>query len=308
MPAGRKIIFLAGILAALVAAGVWLNRAGRPGAESWKPLAVVKPEAIRRVEFDRTDGNLVLERAEDQWRLASPVEDRAEPAAVDRLLDTVTNFELGSVVSENPERYRTFELDEGAARRIRVFVTDSEEPALDGFIGKAAPVMMTSYFRFADRAPVYIAKDLPRYLVDAPPDDFRLRTLLPVDWDAVDAISVRAPGRDFELAFSSPAWTAAGGTTVDSGWVDLLKIRLKSLRAARLESAPAGKTGLDKPVYVVEVSAANRTETGRLGGKTTGNGGTEFRYARTDGREAILLINAALVDRLDAHLKAFKRD
>ncbi|MFM8809161.1 MAG: hypothetical protein ACKOJB_09735, partial [Chthoniobacterales bacterium] len=85
----RATLFL--LLVTLLAVGglFYLRHAVAPtreAAENKRYAAVFDAESVNEIDITRTEGKISLRKEAGQWRLVAPVEDRASPEAVDRLL------------------------------------------------------------------------------------------------------------------------------------------------------------------------------------------------------------------------------
>src|SRR5690606_24760259 len=85
----RRSIWAALILAALVAvfaAGEWAQRRAAQREEAQGRFLPLSGESVERLEIENEDGRIVLERAQEGWRMTEPVEDGADFSTVQTLL------------------------------------------------------------------------------------------------------------------------------------------------------------------------------------------------------------------------------
>lgn len=83
----RWLLNLALLLVVILLAVFAWYRSAHPPKEAQPALTELDPEAVRRVEIERTNQPLVvLERGENGWRLTAPLQARADSFAVDALL------------------------------------------------------------------------------------------------------------------------------------------------------------------------------------------------------------------------------
>ena len=94
-------------------------------------------DRTRKIIIDEPTRSVTLEKKSQAWQLTAPVEDTADPEAMDQLTGTLTSFTVGSVLSEKKDKYSTFDLDPAKATHLRVFEQGGEKPVhspIEGWI------------------------------------------------------------------------------------------------------------------------------------------------------------------------------
>lgn len=188
------------LLLLAVALGVWLwmdrdrvSEGERKRRENSAFVAWRKDE-VSRVEIAHEAETIVLERdvkADSPWRMTQPREERADQAAVERLL---TTMEFASAIRKPTE---------GAGLGL-------ETPRASGAVTMGGLVMRfalggtsprpegSSYFRLEGEAPVVVSKELTEALLN-PADAYRDRTVVPYLSLDLARFSVSHPGGGFTL-------------------------------------------------------------------------------------------------------------
>ena len=294
MTGRRSVVALAAVFVAAAAlAGYFLLR-GRTSAEGRNPLAGVSPAEIQRLELERLGARAVLVRGEERWNVEEPFQDWADPQAVDRALETLTEFAVGSIVSENPERYDQFEVSETSATRVRVFVDGREKPVLDGYVGKPVAGLRTAYFRFADAKPVHLARNLEPWALSKDPGSFRAAKALSLQRDSVVSLRVEMAGEEtLELIKSSNTWLRAGSDVVpEPAAVDELLTAVDAWYAAGFPDvgAEAPAAGLDRPYLKIRLETPSESAVLNVGDLVPEGGANGARYARLEGRNAVFTL------------------
>ena len=298
----RKLGLLAFLLLLLAVAAVIVRQTARPSARGRNPLADVQPEAISRVIVENRAGRVVLERADGSWNVAEPFSDAASPQQVGRMVSALRDFAVSSVVSENPGRHEQFEVNEGSATRIQVFVTGKEKPALDGYIGKTVTGADTVYFRFAGQQPVRLGRNLPKWMFEREPREFREPRVLPVPSTAAVSVRVEGSGVNVHAVRSTDTWTLAGSTVSLSGeTVSSLLSALDGWYARDFFPQAPADPGFNEPVLMVSIETPEANAVATVG-RTVPAGGA--RFANTKGRETVMSIGEESVDEVLAKATA----
>ena len=125
------VLVLLGVLAAV-------SRRPEPGAPGAATAVFpgLEASAVQAVRVTRPDGALALERGAEGWRIA-PAGHAADGAAVERLLGELADLAGGIVVSTNPGKRATYELEE--SRRIGVL--ERPRPTMTSFTIPVRPRM-----------------------------------------------------------------------------------------------------------------------------------------------------------------------
>ena len=296
-------ILLATILAAatLAAAAALLFWREQP-AEPSRPLARLAVPDLARIELDRDNAHVALERAGGRWRLTAPVQDEADGEAADDLARGLRGLSLGSEVSRDPAGYAAYEVNETSATRVRVFSRTSAAPILDAFFGKAA-FGGAVYYRPNREAAVFLAEGVPASLLGRDAQDLRARALVPLSLGELERLEFFSKAGRFALTRSSGAWTASG-RTLSADQAEAIVLAATSLRFLSFApaGAPAAKTGLDRPAADLVAAGGGRSERIRIGREEAGR-----RYAEVAGRHAVGFISKYDADGLLKLLSARPR-
>ncbi len=287
-----RLAALAGLLLALSAAGTYLSWRSRRAPP---PVAApaVKPAEAARLILSRPGVEIELRRVGDTWRLTRPVGDLADPNPVQDILEGLAALRVGTEVASDPASYPTYGLHEASATRVQVFSSAQAAAVLDGYFGKRALGHDSAYMRFSRERPVHVALGLADYQLERRADDFRERALVKFDRAELERIMIAAGTRRATLVKSTSGWTASGIKLAPDKAESLVE-RLAGLRVSVFapESVTPSEHGLDQPALEAELSTKARRVLVRIG-KPKPEGGKAkplYRYARVEGRDALLLI------------------
>ncbi|NIM19160.1 MAG: DUF4340 domain-containing protein [Candidatus Latescibacteria bacterium] len=142
---------------------------------------------ISKLVIVRPTGALTLERQGDKWRI-QPQGYPADQNLVDRMLKTVGDFELSTLVSES-KNYTQFDLTEDKKISLEVFGGEKSLRKLD--IGKTASTYQHTFVRLEGDHRVYQAKGNIRQPLDTDIDRLRDKTVATIERDYVTGISLK---------------------------------------------------------------------------------------------------------------------
>jgi hypothetical protein len=271
------------LLAAALGAFVWFyeiegEEARKSSEEATRRLFPgVEAEQIEWISLTTADGHAArLERKDGAWRLAAPVEFRADRLAADGIASALA--QLTSEASyPNPQPPEVYGLGEGA--REVAFGAGGGEHKLR--IGAKAPMGGNSYASVGGRADVYTVATYRVSAIAKRLDELRDRRIVEFSEDAVRRLSLRWPDGGVVVereagAGGAGAEAQAGGAQAAAGWrlvepaagraddstVDTALSNLSFLRATGFEDAalPDAETGLDRPDLEVEIALAPEKE------------------------------------------------
>lgn len=290
------LALLLGLLCALAAFLFW--KADR--VENTRPLKSVQASEAAKVIIDRAGESLTLEKKEGRWLLTAPVSDLADAQVVEDLLSGLLQLSVGAEVSRDVAGYGAYDLTESSAARVRLYLAADAAPALDGYFGKNALGYDSLYFRFAREKPVYFSSGVSPYHIGRSADDFREHALSSVERDALQKIKITARKESLELNKSSSGWVSSSGA-LTAEKIDSIISGFLNLKVAAFADAAdaASDAGLDKPLFTAELSGSVKTTRFAVGKvRAEKEGKFLFRYARVEGRDALLLISFSDVEAL----------
>ncbi|MCG3203426.1 MAG: hypothetical protein KCHDKBKB_00084 [Elusimicrobia bacterium] len=306
----KKLVILSGLFVLLAVAAIYFSLQRRPSSLTLNPLEKIELSAISKISIENTKGKVDLEKSTEGWLIVSPVKDAADPSLVSEILENLLSFSAGSVISENPAKYSEFQIDDAQATHLQVYAEGKPEPVLNGYVGKNAMGYQSFYFRFSGSKPVYIAQGLP-YL-NREPKDYRDSRLFPVSVQEATAVKVFQDKFKMDIVKSSATWEHRfSSKTVDSA---LVTSALSKLERISVQDFGTGQEnpkdlGLDKPFLVVTLEANTKTFTLTVGNKVKSSvpSAPSTRYAKTEGREAVLILDENSLNEFPTALKSFPK-
>lgn len=211
--------------------------------------------AVDRVEVERGDARVVLQRTDDGWRIDGPGYP-AEPRVVDGMVRVAATLTLSDLIAEEPT-YGRYGLD--PAEAITATFLDGAERLRVLRIGKRAPTYSHTYVLIDDDPRVYQATgDLTRSF-STQEQVLRDKSILSFETADVSAISIRSAAGTQELRRGVPptqeesvTWSAVGGGDRDPETIRRALDRLAGMVATRFVEAVPG----DAPLVELEFRGA----------------------------------------------------
>lgn len=299
----RKVIALTGLLAGMtLLAGILARRSAQ--VERRQPFAGVNPAEAAKLELERGGETTVLERSGDAWRVTAPFPDLADSAPVQEIVQGLSKLSLGLEVSREVSSYPDYTIHEASATRVRLTLAGEAAPKIDAYFGKEALGYDSLYVRFPREAPVYIATGLGSWRLNRSASDFRDRRVMGMEKEAVESARLSGPGFNYDLTKTSAGWSQSRLTIPEDRLTGFLEA-LTGLRASDF-AAPEDSRAADfeRPALTAELSGGLLRARLVIGGaKAEKSGAPIHRFARVDGRPAVLLIGRSDVEALLAILK-----
>jgi len=253
-----------------------------------KKLFAFDQDTISRIRIRTADATLDIERDGDDWRITSPIADRAEPGQIATLLSSIASMTAIDYYDGAAVDKPAFGLDAPSAT---VTLTAKDGTSTEFAIGKAAATPPSGVYleRLGDgqvvKAPDWVDK---RFAAD--PTPYRDKHLFFCDPNEITRMSFeRADGDDFVL-FEDEAgeWQMdpppTEGRVVRSSVVTRRRGGLVALAGdaivaeKALSSADRASYGLDKPQVTVELTLRDGSSCGRAAGAVVDAGSEQAKY------------------------------
>jgi hypothetical protein len=171
----------------------------------------IDPDRVTQMRISQPGTDAVaIERVAGAWRLTSPLEYRAAEPMVRGVLRTLESLKLEDVVSTNPEKRGTFQVD---STGTRVQILEGDTQVLDLVIGKANPGYSHTYVRQEGRDEVYRAVGMLTYSFNKPVDDWRDKTILDLAPESISRVTLEYPKEKSRVvvARADTAWSVSAG-------------------------------------------------------------------------------------------------
>ena len=174
----------------------------RDQAELKRYAAVFDPEDITQIELTRGTEKITLRRDNIEWRIDTPIADRADPAAADRLLTAARFLE---VRDREPAKDPSAMPESGlASPRLRIDLRGKSDIRID--LGAATPLPSQIFARVAGQPNILRVPDSIVELATAPPETFRDPRLTNLVADDIEKFTVRRADGEMTVRRERGRW------------------------------------------------------------------------------------------------------
>lgn len=294
----KNIIILVGIFLVLLIAVLLSNQQPRKvkkvvGTES---TVQIDSTQINHIEIKRPNDQVVLKFQNNEWRVVEPVEARANQKSVETLVSaTINHVQFGDLISDNPDKKDVFGITDDEA--VAVTFKDGDTELLSFLVGKYVQGM--TFIRRPGADQVYQIQDPYRNKVSKRPLDWRDKTVLDLERQAIDKVLVMLPEASYELVNADTMWFySEGGSLLPTkpNIVSGFEGVLKRLQAVDFVDEPDSTTLalFNPPQVVFEIIQKTGTITNL---ELTYKNEADTRYfARKDGELPIYMVNRTFVE------------
>lgn len=241
----RATLFLLAITLVALGALYFLRRTFEPtreAEENRRYAAVFGPEDVREIAIRRGNDTVNLRREPTGWRLSAPIEDRASPEIVDRLITTARFTE---VHDRQPGRDAAKSPETGLVPpRLRIELRGEDEVGID--IGAATALPHEIFARVDGESGVLRIADTILEVADKPVDSFRDPRLTEWLGDDIEKFTVRRADGEMTLRRERGRWmivkpvkAPADPQAVRAFLEQLLALRIFQFGAPTAETATA---------------------------------------------------------------------
>jgi hypothetical protein len=132
------------------------------GYLKYKPEIVPQPKIgvnttlpeISKIEIEESQSTTLVKN-NDQWQIESETNLEADEDKINELLEALEQLEISETVSQNPDNFGTYDLNQEEAVKVKLFKQD--EKVFEVWIGSAGPAFNKSHFRFPNEDKVYLS-------------------------------------------------------------------------------------------------------------------------------------------------------
>ena len=233
----------------------------------------------------------------DKWQETKPAAVPADEAEVSGITSNLASLTVSRVIDEQATDLKQYGLDPA---RIEVgFRAGGQEHKL--LLGQKTPTGSDLYARLPDKPRVFLVPSYVESTFNKSPFDLRDKTILKIDRDKVDALSIETPDRTIKIAKQGADWrltqpidARADFSSVEGLIGRLNTTQMKAIAATDADANALKEYGLDKPAATVHVTSGS-AQAGLAIGKSAGDG---VVYAKDLSRPMVFTVESALADEL----------
>ena len=260
---------------------------------------------MKSISLTRSDGSIILEKENGSWKLAVPIEAKADEAAVDGLASELSSTLLERSLESSPVDWKDYGL-ENPNLKITVGLKDGRRLNLE--LGDKDFNQASVFGRVPHLAKVLVLPASLYTTVDKELLDFRDKSVLDFDREQVREVRIRARRKTYRLQKEGEDWSIREPIQARADRAEIRSL-LSDLEFARVEEfveRGAGRLktyGLNEPSSRVDLFLGDsRARKTLLVGKQVG---AQF-YAKDDSGEDVFRIKEDLVDKLELDLSKLR--
>ncbi len=236
-----------------------------------RDLMAFKLDDVRKLIIARDNGQaLEIDRDGQQWKIVKPAPYAADDMAVRMAIGVLVNAKAADFIADAPGNVTQYGLEKPHLTATVVLKNGEQQSMLFGFKqneqGKSG-----IYVRRGERAPVYTVAEYVMSSLDKSALDFRNRTILKADPEAVEAVRVKNSDGEFTLKRAAGGkWDVVVGAKTSAGDIPVVERMLNQFRNLKGQSIVADPMpsaqpfGLDNPTAEITLIGKDGKELGAV--------------------------------------------
>ncbi len=236
-----------------------------------RDLMAFKIDDVQKLIIARDNGQSVeIDRDGDNWKIVKPAPSPADDTAVRLALGTLVNARASDFVADAPSNVNQYGLEKPHLTATVVLKNGEQQSMLFGFKqneqGKSG-----IYVRRGERAPVYAVAEYVMTGLEKSPLDFRDKTVVKIDPEAVETIKVKNSDGEFTLKRAPVGkWDVIAGGKTSEGDIPVVERLLNQFRDLKAESIVADPMpsaqpfGLDNPALEITLIGKDGKDLGMV--------------------------------------------
>lgn len=175
------------------------------GPKNQEDVVKIDTSAVNKITMRRLGSSVTLSRAAGVWYVNEGDDAyRADQNAVDRIVGTLADLQVGNVISENPENQMKFQVDTLTGSTVELF---SGDKLLTGLVvGKMSGDFGHTYVRPRGSDNVYLAAGMLTHLFTRSADAWRDHNVINLDKNEVSTIEINSVDEVFRIVRSDSLW------------------------------------------------------------------------------------------------------
>lgn len=270
-----------------------------------KTLLEIKKEDLAKIRLDIEGNTIELVPSGEAWRIAVPLNARADDATVNRITGMVEKLQYNEVVDEKPTNLEQFQLT-NPRMTIHVFLKkgNSEKTIL---IGAKSPVGNLYYLKMSNDPRIYLVDSNVGDLSNITLFDLRDKRLTDFTSEKVESLSLRTAQLDLQFVKESGVWKMkkpVESPAADSEISSFLS-SLEFLKASRFMDEPSNNLamyGLQQPFAELDIVQEKGLQQKIFIGKDQNN----QYFCRVEGNPSIAAIDDSLATFFDKKLEDWR--
>jgi len=275
-------------------------------------MPAIAADEISRIEITGGEHPVTLEKREHGW-VVLPGEHPADQRALERLTKSIAELEVGSMRSNNPDKYGLYQV---AEEDFKVTVLTGADSTFAFFIGKETGDRKGDYIRRVDREEVFATNGRIRMQFEKELKLWRDRAITSFDQKDAERLVLNKEGKSLSFVKGEKQWEfseiPAGlpeDFSLDERKVSEVVRTMASLRAAEFVDEAGDPAGLGLSPHFIKVTVflkGTEEEAGEEHTLLVGGEKEDKYYAKAAAGDQVYLINKYHYDQVARGLDDFR--
>jgi hypothetical protein len=307
----RTTLLLASLAAGFFAYLWFVDRhqqSTQDAAESAAKVLSFEREKLDSLTLRNSSTQIELRKKDGVWRMEQPHQDRADAAAVDRLLNLLEGLRHEAKIdlpkAKEQELLKEFGLSDSETV-LKLKASSGKE--IDLLLGKDSAIAGKLYMQQRGQHSAFVIRNELRGRVNANADEYRDHRLSATPVSSVERLTIRSGEGEIELQRKGMHWDLLRpmrARAASSKINDLLAGMLTAQVSQFLPESPSPEQGLAEPRATITALVEGQKEplVLQIGATPGGEENKERSFAKLSGRPAVTVLpNTALDPLLKAH-------
>jgi Domain of unknown function (DUF4340) len=267
-------------------------------AEKEKRVFHFEEKDISQITVKNADGEVVLQKEKDNWKLVKPIETKADKSTADSLASDIALAKSERTIEEPNLNWKSFGL-EPASAKLTVKLTDSKTHELE--LGEKDFSSSSVFARIPGQNKVMVLSSAVQSGATKKLFDFRDKNVVEFQRDQLRAMNIVSKGKAYVLEKSSEDWIVKKPfeSRGDNTEINSMVSDLEFARVEEFIDSPAAdlKTyGLASPAVRVDLFLGDNRARKTL---LLGNKVESHYYAKDESRDVIFKVKEDLQKKFD---------
>lgn len=303
------LVVVLGGLFAYIYFVTWKQPASETTSKQEKVFASIEADKIDELRIRSESGDTThVKKDKDGWKIVEPLTAAAQDSEISGLTSGLSMLEIDRVIDNNPANLKDYGLD---SPRIEIaFKTASDKDYRRLVIGAKSPTGGNLFAQRNNDKRVFLIPAYQETTFNRSTFDLRDKTLVKVDRDKVDRITIDAGAKPLQFAKDGMDWNIAKPVQAPADYAAVEGLigrvqgaQMKSIVSDNPTPADLKKYGLDKPAITASLNLGSATATLLIGGKAE-DGSV---YARDASKPLVATIDSAIADDLKKDASDYRR-
>ncbi len=216
----KTTLILVVVLVVLGAVAYFFLKEPSEGRESSYSQAsfsmAVDSGSIAKISIEKSGTIITIENQGGKWMMTSPVNYPANMNTLLPILGGMGHFKVGSLVSSNPEKQSTFQVD---SLGTKLSVTDRSGKTVTMIVGKNGPTFEDVYFRKDGDKDVYLGIGISPFALNTNVSEWRDKVITTFQKEMISRVEYNTGTKNVVVQKDSSGWMV-GTDSIETSEMD----------------------------------------------------------------------------------------